>query len=255
MYIYRKILIPLLSVFFILFVTSCATAPPKVIEPTIENIYLLPQAPLIRQNIYHEVAPGETLWRLSKMYDISIEEIMRANNLPSSTLEKGQSLIIPNAAPLRPIISLYPSNKWRYIIIHHSATDIGSSYSIDGLHKERGFERGVGYHFIIDNGTRGKGDGQIEATPRWIKQQDGAHCKAGGMNHKGIGICLVGDISKEDVSERQMDSLVHLTRELKRYYKIPLSNIIGHGQVYGASTECPGTRFPWYEFKRKLSAE
>jgi hypothetical protein len=252
---YKKLIRVILGVFFMLFLSSCATAPPKIIEPTIENIYLLPSAPMIRQNICHEVAPGETLWRLSKMYDVSIEDIMRANNLSNTTLEKGQQLIILDAAPIRPVITLYPSSKWKYIIIHHSATDIGSSYSIDGLHKKRGFERGVGYHFLIDNGTRGKEDGQIEATPRWIKQLDGAHCKANGMNHKGIGICLVGNFSKEELSEKQMDSLVHLVKELKRYYKIPLSNIMGHGQVYEAATECPGTRFPWHEFKRRLSQE
>lgn len=252
---HKRLITAVLAIFLIFFINSCATTPPKVIEPSIENIYLLPSAPIIRQNVYHEVAPGETLWRLSKMYDVSIEEIMRANNLSSTTLEKGQDLLIPDAAPLRPIITLYPSNKWKYIIIHHSASDIGSSYSIDGLHKKRGFEKGVGYHFMIDNGTRGKEDGQIEATPRWIKQQNGAHCKAGGMNHKGIGICLVGNFSKENVSERQMDSLVHLVKELKRYYKIPISNIMGHGEVYGANTECPGTNFPWHEFRRKLSQE
>lgn len=252
---HRRLIPIFLSILLTFFLASCATAPPKVIEPTIENIYLLPSAPIIRQSVYHEVAPGETLWRLSKMYDVSIEEIMRANNLSSTTLEKGQNLLIPDAAPLRPIITLYPSNKWKYIVIHHSASDIGSSYSIDELHKKRGFEKGVGYHFMIDNGTRGKEDGQIEATPRWIKQQNGAHCKVAGMNQKGIGICLVGNFSKENVSEKQMDSLLHLVKELKRYYKISLSNIIGHGQVYGASTECPGTRFPWYEFRRRLSAE
>jgi hypothetical protein len=251
----KKFVKIILSLQLIFLLSSCATTPPKIIEPTIENIYLLPQGPLIRQNVCHEVAPGETLWRLSKMYNVSIENIMKENNLPSTILEKGQRLIIPYAAPLRPIVTLYPSNKWKYIIIHHSATDIGSSYSIDGLHKKRGFERGVGYHFLIDNGTRGKEDGQLEATPRWIKQQNGAHCKAGGMNHMGIGVCLVGNFSKEDLSEKQMESLVYLVRELKRYYKVPLSNIMGHGQVYGAATECPGTRFPWREFKKKLSAE
>jgi len=238
-----------------LFLTSCATTPsaPKVSGAPIENVYLMPQLPVVRQDICHEVAPGETLWRLSKMYDVSIKSIMRANGLSNSTLEKGQQLLIPDAGPLKPIVTLYPSNKWKYIIVHHSATDVGSSYSIDGIHKKRGFNRGVGYHFIIDNGTKGKKDGQIEATPRWVKQQDGAHCRASSMNRRGIGVCLVGNFSKDRVSKKQMDSLAYLVRELKRYYKVPNSSIMGHGQVRGAHTECPGTKFPWHRFKKGIN--
>jgi len=42
-------------------------------------------------------------------------------------------------------------------------------------------------------------------------------------------------------------------KELKKYYNIPNSRILGHGQVKGASTECPGKRFPWSEFRRRLT--
>ena len=99
----------------------------------------------------------------------------------------GQALLIPNAAPLKPIIPLYHSDKWKYIIIHHSATDEGNALCFDKSHSLRGFTRGLGYHFVIDNGTKGKLDGQIEISPRWIKQQDGAHTKASGFNKKSIG--------------------------------------------------------------------
>ena len=72
------------------------------------------------------------------------------------------------------------------------------------------------------------------------------------MNHQGIGICLVGNFSKERVSPRQLDSLVYLVNLLRKYYAIPSSNILGHGQVPGAATECPGLYFPWTEFRSKL---
>jgi len=194
----------------------------------------------------HIVAPGETLWRISKTYDVSIEDVMRANSLiQPNKLEMGQELLIPKAIPARSVISLYPSNKWKYIIIHHSATDVGSALKFHYAHKRRGFSQGLGYHFVIDNGSSDKPDGHIEVSPRWIKQQDGAHCKAAGMNHKGIGVCLVGDFSGEYVSEKQLSSLVYLVNLLRRYYNIGLNNIMGHGEVPGASTECPGRRFPW----------
>ena len=147
---------------------------------------------------------------------------------------------------------MYPSCKWRYIIIHHSATEEGDAYYFNILHRRRGWNE-IGYDFVIDNGTKGKQDGGIEVSPRWTNQENGAHCHASDMNSKGIGICLVGNFSKEQVSEKQMASLVYLVNVLKKYYSIPTSHIMGHGQVPGARTECPGKYFPWRDFKKRLA--
>jgi len=207
----------------------------------------------MRQDVYHVVGPGETIWRISKMYDVKIDDIAQANNLSNpKDLKMGERLLIPQAKPIRPIVTLYPSSKWEYIIVHHSATDEGNALDIYKSHRSRGWET-VGYHFVIDNGSEGKLDGQIEASPRWIKQKDGAHCKAAGMNSIGIGVCLVGNFSKDDVSEKQMESLVYLVNILRKYYDIPVQNILGHGKVKGAKTECPGKKFPWREFYSDLS--
>ncbi|MBI5214049.1 MAG: N-acetylmuramoyl-L-alanine amidase [Nitrospirae bacterium] len=238
------------------FLSSCATVTHKpALKPSLASeSFPIEKIPLeiARNNAIHTVAPGETLLRVSKMYDVPAEDIARKNNLGSSSqLKEGQRLVIPNAAPIKPIISLYTSRKWKYIIIHHSATDDGDSLDFNKLHKRKGW-KGVGYDFVIDNGTRGKQDGQIETSPRWIKQQDGAHCNASGMNFKGIGICLVGNFSKEKVSEKQMESLVYLVNILRKHYKISEDYIMGHGQVRGAKTECPGKYFPWDEFRKKL---
>ncbi len=206
-----------------------------------------------RHDIIHVVGPGETLWRIGKMYDVNISDIVRANGLPSSpVLKMGQRLTVPRAAPLKPVIPLYPSRKWKYIIIHHSATGEDNALSLFKMHLRRGFDNGLGYDFLIANGTCGKKDGQIEVSPRWLKQMDGAHCKAANMNSRGIGICLVGNFSRESVSEEQMDSLVYLVNVLRRYYSIPKKNIMGHGQVPGARTECPGKYFPYNGFFSRL---
>ncbi len=203
-------------------------------------------------NMYHSVAPGETLWRISKMYDVDIETLKKVNGIRNvSDIEIGTKIFIPKTAGRKEIITLYPSKKWKYIVIHHSATDYGNSAQFNKAHINKGWE-GVGYHFVIDNGTAGKADGQLETTPRWIKQLNGAHCKAGTMNENGIGICLVGNFSQDYVSQRQMNSLIYLVKELKSYYKIPKSRILGHGEVPGASTECPGKNFPWKTFYSKI---
>ncbi|MBU1087687.1 MAG: N-acetylmuramoyl-L-alanine amidase [Candidatus Omnitrophica bacterium] len=245
-----------LIIFLVLSLSSCSRAPVRKtmplppIQPRITPEIFPPG---MRSNIVHVVAPGETVWRIGKMYDVSIEHIVRENKLKnSSMLEKGQRLNISQAAPVRPVVTLYPSKKWKYIIIHHSATDSGSALGFDKSHQARGFNRGLGYDFVIANGTADKLDGQIEVSPRWIKQEDGAHCKAGNMNCRAIGICLVGNFSQERVSLKQIDSLIYLVNRLRKYYKIPKKNILGHGQVKGANTECPGSKFPWADFKSKL---
>jgi len=232
--------------------SSCATVPQATIRPTPLPVYPVPP-PVIRQDIIHIVAPGETLWRIGKTYDVDIEDIMRANKLTrEDKLAMGQKLIILNALPACSIIPLYPSDKWKYIIIHHSATDEGNALLFYASHKRRGFIQGLGYHFVIDNGSFGKPEGYIEVSPRWIKQEDGAHCQASGMNYKSIGVCLVGNFSKEELSDKQLSSLVYLVNTLRRYYHIPLKNIMGHGQVPAALTECPGKKFPWQKFYEQL---
>lgn len=46
----------------------------------------------------HRVARGETLWRISQTYSVTIEALKQANGLESETLIKGQMLVIPQTA-------------------------------------------------------------------------------------------------------------------------------------------------------------
>lgn len=223
---------------------------PIIIDTTI------PDANKPRHDVMHTVAPGETIWRLAKVYDVDADQIMRENRISDvSAMRMGQQLRISNAAPIKVMIPLYKTNKWKYIIVHHTADESGSALSIYKVHRDRGWDN-IGYHFVIDNGTEGKGVGQIEISPRWIKQMDGAHCKAADMNVRGIGISLVGNFSESrQVPKEQMDALVYLINLLRKEYDIPLDHVIGHGQVIGASTECPGIYFPFDQLKRRLIRE
>ena len=255
----RRISYCVIAVVAAVVMSSCAQAPVRSVMPRATNSVCTPTAAYprvvdydVRYNTTHVGGPGETLWRIAKMYDVSIDDIMRANNLTDrSKLDMGQRLVIPAAAPMKPVIPLYETTKWKYIVIHHSATDEGNALAFYASHLKRGWQN-LGYHFVIDNGSSGKVDGQIEVSPRWIKQMDGAHCKADSKNTDGIGICLVGNFSKERVTERQMQSLVYLIDTLRQRYNIPAKNIMGHGEVKGAQTECPGKNFPWKEFYRRL---
>jgi len=253
----KKILIILVLIATLFVLSSCAKKPAIITPPTIESVHTIPERHAVfRHDVYHEVAPGETIWRISKTYDVSTKSILEANDIKNSCeIEAGKILLVPQAYPGKTVIPLFETKRWEYIVIHHSATDFGSSFFFDKIHHIRGFDRGIGYNFVINNGTRNKKNGQIEVSPRWIKQIDGAHCKASSMNHKGIGICLVGDFTYVTPTDEQMDSLVRLVNILRKFYNVPIRNILGHGQVPGANTECPGKKFPWEEFKAKLERE
>lgn len=147
--------------------------------------------------------------------------------------------------------------RWTAIIIHHSGTKNGDSAIFDKWHRENNHWNGVGYDFVIGNGSN-SGDGQVEVTYRWQKQVTGAH--VGGTpgnwaNKDGIGICLVGDFNKTQPTNAQMQSLVRLVRFLQTRYSIPKSRIYGHGSTPGAGTvtDCPGRNFPmtWLKSQAK----
>lgn len=131
-----------------------------------------------------------------------------------------------------------PARPWKWIVIHHSASPTGSMAVFDKEHKAKGWD-GVGYHFVIGNGTN-TGDGRIEVTPRWPIQKWGAHAKTidNRYNEYGIGICLVGNFDVNRPTADQMRSLNRLVAYLMQTYHISQSNVIGHRDT--KPTDCPG---------------
>jgi N-acetyl-anhydromuramyl-L-alanine amidase AmpD len=152
---------------------------------------------------------------------------------------------------------------WKYIVIHHSATDKGSAALFDRAHRSLGWDE-LGYHFVINNGN-GAGDGKIEVGSRWRKQKHGAHC--GGTpdneyNELGIGVCLVGDFTRRMPSPAQLASLKRLLIYLMGTYDISPMNVIGHRDAPGHVTQCPGEKLQRYletqlrsELTRRLAAK
>ena len=69
---------------------GCASAP--YVPPTI----LPPQQGVA--GVYHRVEKGETLWRISKAYNVDLDEIARVNRIAdTTTIEQGQLILIPKA--------------------------------------------------------------------------------------------------------------------------------------------------------------
>jgi hypothetical protein len=136
---------------------------------------------------------------------------------------------------------------WKYIVIHHSATERGNAEVFDRRHRERGFDE-LGYHFVINNG-KDAGDGAIEPGRRWRIQKWGAH--TGGTpgneyNNYGIGICLVGDFTERLPSRKQMESLRRLVAHLMGKHGIAATGVVCHCDAPNASTACPGKKLHAY---------
>ncbi len=76
------------TTYYLLFLIGCATAP-----------YTLPPKPQFTMpGIYHRVEKGQTLWRISKIYNVDLDEIARTNRIPDATnIEPGQLIFIPSA--------------------------------------------------------------------------------------------------------------------------------------------------------------
>ncbi len=84
---------------FVILMAGCAHLKPEV-------EYLITEYPTPDKiGIYHKVNQGETIWRIAKTYDISIQDIVRSNNIPNvAQVEENQLIFIPGAAAVKEII-------------------------------------------------------------------------------------------------------------------------------------------------------
>ncbi|MGI5863182.1 MAG: peptidoglycan DD-metalloendopeptidase family protein [Myxococcales bacterium] len=162
--------------------------------------------------VEHTVAPGETLWRISQAYGVSVDEIVLANGLSDPTkITVGQRLFIPGAAktapksavatqepkPEPPRVKPIPQGnarlRWPLIgVLYakfgkrgesiHEGIDISApegsiiAAAADGTVLFAGFQRGYGNLVILDHG-----DGllTIYAHNKDNLVQDGAKVRAG----------------------------------------------------------------------------
>lgn len=158
----------------------------------------------------------------------------------------------PVARSWRPAVD---ERDWKYIVIHHTASERGDVESIHNAHlknKDKSGKAwlGIGYHFVIGNG-QGMGDGEIEPTFRWKQQMQGAHAGNTEHNQHGIGICLVGNFEETPPTAAQLAAVKELVGGLKQSYAIATDRVIGHGDV--KATACPGRLFPLDELKNSVA--
>jgi murein DD-endopeptidase MepM/ murein hydrolase activator NlpD len=86
----------------VLLIAGCASAPKT--EPPVT-----PPAPPVAEKpkgIYHKVSKQESLWRIAKTYNVTVDEIIKANNIPNAAvIEENQLILIPGALEPRKVIT------------------------------------------------------------------------------------------------------------------------------------------------------
>ena len=175
-------------------------------------------------------------------------EVLAESSAPASSARRPTKAARSGGAPGDAAWKVPLKRNWEGILIHHSATESGNMAQIDKHHREVNGWLGIGYDFLIDNGS-GAPDGLVETTFRWKQQIQGAHAGTDQKHHNEhwIGICLVGNFNDSRPTARQMASLRRLVRFLQDYCDIPDGNIRGHKDVRRGPTDCPGSRFPFHE--------
>jgi len=120
---------------------------------------------------------------------------------------------------------------WTHIIIHHTGAEEKDAAQVRRYHLSLGW-RDTGYHYVIER------DGRV--VPGRDLSLPGAHCRAGGMNFRGIGIACIGNFENHPPLPLQEEALENLIRALRQQYGIPVEKVLGHKEVPGAATSCPG---------------
>lgn len=128
------------------------------------------------QTVYHKVKSGETLFRLSVNYKVSVDEIKKANRLSSNTIKVGQNIRIPqknivHATPVLPASATRINSKdtlrlvkGDYYVEYNSAYPISEisivadknkePYNLNGIVIENASASGIIYHGIGINGAK-----------------------------------------------------------------------------------------------------
>jgi hypothetical protein len=142
---------------------------------------------------------------------------------------------------------------WKYIVIHHTASEWSSLERIDRYHREK-FEDpdGIEYHFLIGNGKKRPG-GYIELG-RWRLQKLAIHLFKPEGAPQAIAVSLVGNLHERKIKETQYDALLELVARLMKDHDIPIERITTHTGVDGNLTVCPGKHFPYRRLIKDLEA-
>jgi N-acetylmuramoyl-L-alanine amidase len=132
-----------------------------------------------------------------------------------------------------------------FVVIHHTATnglkEVLQEFTNTG-------SREASAHYVIDK------DGTIYHMLNDLLRShhagDGKWGNTTDLNSASVGIEIVNN-GKEPFTAEQINTLVGLLERLKKAYKIPDANFIGHGDVAPTRKVDPSHKFPWKYLSEK----
>jgi hypothetical protein len=145
----------------------------------------------------------------------------------------------------------WQEHRWRYILIHHTASDIGNLDYYKKFHVEQRGWSDIAYHFIVNNGSMNTTVGEIEESTLWKERRPNLSTRRWYANYFGIAVVLVGNFERHPPPPLQQEALITLLTNLARRYDIPSERIVGHREIQ--NTACPGKYMDMNEI-RKLVA-
>jgi len=132
--------------------------------------------------------------------------------------------------------------KWRSIVVHSSVEGAAVAGNC---------------HFLVDPeaSIRSPDALCVRSSGHWLAQEPAAHVPGRGheWNDGSIGVCLVGDFSRQAPSDVQWQSLIKLVTDLQQQFRIPPSRVYLYRNIGGRGNS-PGAAFPEKEFNDALLA-
>lgn len=120
-------------------------------------------------------------------------------------------------------------NQIKYIAIHHSASISGSAEAFANYHVNSLGWPTIGYHYVIDK----------QGIIYWCNDLETISYHVGNSNSAAVGICMIGDFTKEKPTPAQYQAALMLTKMLMDELNISSRNVLGHREFPNNSTSCP----------------
>jgi LysM repeat protein len=204
--------------FFVLYLfgfMGCATLPP-VASPVSTKI----------PGIYHRVEKSQTLWKISKIYNVSLEELVKINRIfDSASIEVGQTIFIPQQKKPLPFANQYSGEDFIWPVKGRVIATFGQNYN-NMINKGMNIEphrpqdvlaarsgkvifyspdfKGFGKTIIIDHGdgfsTVYAGNSEVLIKTGDIIQKGASIAKIGSMR-RGRNPYLHFEIRKEHIAQ------------------------------------------------------
>jgi murein DD-endopeptidase MepM/ murein hydrolase activator NlpD len=92
--------------------------------------YVKPTAPTGMPGIYHRVEKGQTLWRISKIYSVDLNEISEINHISdAANIEVGQLIFIPNRHKQQSLPATYSSDDFIWPVRGRVIASFGQTFN------------------------------------------------------------------------------------------------------------------------------